>query len=94
MHLYEVLRKPLITEKNSALQAQGKYFFEVDKSANKTLVKQAVQKAFDVTVMSVNIINVPGKTKRMGRNIVHTPSWKKAVVTLKEGETIQLFEGV
>ena len=94
MHLYEVLRRPLITEKNTGLQAQNKYVFEVAQAANKNLVKQAVEKAFRVTVNSVNVITVPGKEKRVGRRIVQTPSWKKAVVTLKAGDKIEIFEGV
>lgn len=94
MNLYEVLRRPLITEKNTVLQAQGKYAFEVAGGATKPQVKQAVAKAFKVTVMSVNMLTVPGKTRRVGRRVVQTPSWKKAVVTLKPGDKIELFEGV
>ena len=94
MHLYEVLRRPLITEKNSILQAQGKYAFEVTKEANKPQVKQAVEKAFNVKVTAVNVITVPGKTRRVGRQQVLTQSWKKAVVTLKPGDKIEFFEGV
>jgi len=94
MHLYEVLRRPLITEKNSVLQVQGKYAFEVAKASNKPQVKQAVEKAFKVKVTAVNIISVPGKRQRVGRQIVLTPSWKKAVVTLKPGDKIEIFEGV
>ena len=94
MHLYEVLRRPLITEKNTELQAQGKYAFEVSAVANKLQVKQAVEKAFKVTVLAVNVMTVPGKSKRVGRRIVLTPSRKKAIVTLKPGDKIELFEGV
>ena len=94
MHLYEVLRRPLITEKNTALQGQNKYLFEVAKEANKTMVKQAVEKAFKVKVNSVNMITVPGRTKRMGKRVVQTMPWKKAVVTLKPGDKIEFFEGV
>ena len=94
MHLYEVLRRPLITEKNTTLQAQGKYAFEVAKEANKHQIKQAVEKAFDVTVMAVNVMTVPGKTRRIGRRQVLTQSWKKAIVTLREGNKIEFFEGV
>ena len=94
MHLYEVLRRPLITEKNSILQAQSKYVFEVAKEANKPQVKQAVEKAFKVKVNTVNVITVPGKMRRVGRRVVLTQSWKKAVVTLKPGDKIELFEGV
>ncbi len=94
MHLYEVLRKPLITEKNTGLQAQGKYFFKVAGEANKLQIKQAVEKAFGVTVTNVNVMTVPGKKHRMGKNEVLSPSWKKAAVTLKSGDKIALFEGV
>ena len=94
MHPYEVLRRPLITEKNTKLQVLGKYAFEVANEANKPLVKQAVEKAFKVTVTAVHIVNMRGKTRRIGRNQVLTPSWKKAVVTLQAGDSIQFFEGV
>ena len=95
MHVFEVLRRPLITEKNTALQAQGKYAFEVARDANKQQVKQSVEKAFKVSVTSVNIINVPGKTRRLGRRqILESPPWKKAIVTLKSGDKIEFFEGV
>ena len=94
MHLYEVLRRPLITEKNTMLQAQGKYVFEVAEEANKHQIKQAVEKVFKVRVMAVNVMTVPGKTKRVGRRMVLTPSHKKAFVTLKAGDKIELFEGV
>ncbi len=94
MHLYEVLRRPLITEKNTMLQAQGKYVFEVAEEANKHQIKQAVEKAFKVKVVLVNVMTVPGKTKRVGRRMVLTPSHKKAIVTLKSGDKIELFESV
>ncbi len=94
MHLYEVLRRPLITEKNAMLQAQGKYAFEIAREANKPQIKQAVEKAFKVNVLAVNVMTVPGKTRRVGRRQVLTQSWKKAIVTLKPGDKIELFEGV
>lgn len=94
MHLYEVLRRPLITEKNTTLQAQNKYAFEVAQEANKQQVKQAVEKAFKVTVNTVNVMTVPGKSRRVKRQIILTPSWKKAIVTLKPGDKIEFFEGV
>ena len=94
MHLYEVLRRPLITEKNTMLQAQGKYVFEIAEEANKPQIKQAVEKVFKVRVTAVNVMTVPGKTKRVGRRMVLTPSHKKAIVTLKSGDKIELFEGV
>ena len=94
MHLYEVLRRPIITEKNTALQEQNKCTFEVARKANKYQIKEAVEKAFKVRVVAVNVITVPGKTRRVGRRQVKTSPWKKAVVTLKEGDKIELFEGV
>jgi len=94
MHLYEVLRRPLITEKGTTLQAQGKYAFEVTGEATKHQIKQAVEKVFKVSVSAVNVMNVSGKTRQMGRRVVSTPSWKKAIVTLKPGDKIEFFEGV
>jgi large subunit ribosomal protein L23 len=94
MHLYEVLRRPLVTEKNAALQALGKYAFEVAGEANKEQVKQAVEKAFNVTVTQVNVITVPGKGRRMRGREVISPAWKKAIVTLKPGDKIEIVEGV
>lgn len=94
MHLYEVLRRPLITEKSTDLQTQNKYAFEIANKASKPLVKEAVEKAFKVKVTGVNVITVPGKTRRVGRRQVQTRSWKKAIVTLQLGDKIEFFEGV
>jgi large subunit ribosomal protein L23 len=94
MHLYEVLRRPLITEKSTALQSLNKYAFEIADGANKLMIKQAVEKAFKVKVTGVNVVTVRGKTKKMGRRMVHTNPWKKAIVTLKAGDKIEYFEGV
>ena len=94
MHLYEVLRRPLITEKDTVLQAQGKYAFEVAGESNKHLIKQAVEKAFNVKVTTVNVMTVPGKERRVGRRMILTPSWKKAIVTLQPGDKIEFFENV
>lgn len=94
MHPYEVLRRPLITEKNAAFQAEGKYAFEVARGANKVQIKQAVEKAFKVKVTAVNVTTVPGKERRIGRRLAMTQSWKKAIVTLKPGDKIELFESV
>ncbi len=76
------------------LQAQGKYAFEIAREANKPQIKQAVEKAFKVKVLAVNVMTVPGKTRRIGRRQVLTQSWKKAIVTLKPGDKIEFFEGV
>ena len=75
------------------LQVQNKYAFEVDKSANKLQVKQAVEKAFNVEVLGVNVVTIPGKTRQRGRRLLPAHPWKKAIVTLKPGDTIQFFEG-
>ena len=93
MHLYEVLRRPLITEKYTALQAQGKYVFEVAGEATKPQIKEAVEKAFKVKVTAVNVMIAAGKRRRFGRRKVSGRSWRKAVVTLKPGDKIELFEG-
>lgn len=94
MHPYQVILRPLITEKATILAGEHKYAFEVDRRANKNQVRDAVETAFDVHVVKVNTMNVHGKARRVGRRQSHTRSWKKAIVTLAQGETIQLFEGV
>ncbi|HAV10692.1 MAG TPA: 50S ribosomal protein L23 [Dehalococcoidia bacterium] len=94
MHIFEVVRRPVVTEKGTIMQEQGKYAFEVAPGSTKEMVKQAVEKAFKVNVTKVNIIAMKGRKKRMGRREIVTPSWKKAVVTLEAGQKIQLFEGV
>jgi large subunit ribosomal protein L23 len=94
MQLHEVIRRPLVTEKNAALQAFGKYAFEVNHGANKMQIKEAVETAFKVTVTGVNVVNMPGKSKRMGKGIAFNPGAKKAIVTLKPGDKIELFENV
>ena len=93
MHLYEILRRPLITEKSTVLQVQGKYAFEVAREASKPQIKQAVEKAFKVKVTAVNVMVVPGKRRRLGRRELPARPWKKAIVTLKPGDKIELFEG-
>ena len=94
MHLYEVLRRPLITEKSTDLQVQNKYAFEIAEEANKPQVKQAVEQAFKVKVIGVNVVAMPGKTRRVGRRQIQTRPWKKAIVTLQAGDKIEFFEGV
>ncbi len=97
MHLYEVLKRPVITEKTTDMQDQANQFvFEVDRRSNKMMVKQAVEERFEVEVVKVNIIIMKAKTRRRGmraRSVRVTP-WKKAIVTLAPGNSIQLFEGV
>ncbi len=94
MHLYEVLRRPIITEKSTFLQEGHKYAFEVAHKATKRQVKDAVEAAFKVNVTKVNVVAMHGKQKRVGRRMVMTQSWKKAVVTLMPGQKIEFFEGV
>jgi large subunit ribosomal protein L23 len=94
IHVYSVIVRPLITEKGTLLAEQNKYAFEVMKGANKLQIKEAVEKAFDVSVLSVNTMVMPGKKKRVGRSQGMTSEWKKAIVTLAEGDRIEFFEGV
>ena len=95
IHPYEVLGRPLVTEKSTLLAAQGKYVFEVAMAANKPQIKAAVERAFDVHVSAVNTMVVRGKVKRFGgRRPSQAPAWKKAVVTLRSGDTIEVFQGV
>jgi large subunit ribosomal protein L23 len=90
----DVVKRPLITEKAERnREAARHYAFEVHRDATKIQVKQAVEKLFNVHVLAVRTAIARGKTKRVGRNIGRRPNWKKAFVTLKEGETIALFEG-
>jgi large subunit ribosomal protein L23 len=90
----DVVMRPLITEKaERAREANRQYAFEVHRDATKIQVKQAVEKIFSVHVTAVRTAIARGKNKRVGRNIGRRPNWKKAFVTLKEGETIALFEG-
>ncbi len=93
MHPYEVLVRPIVSEKSTMLSAHQQYTFEIAKAANKMEVKQAVEMAFKVDVLGVNIIHVPGKMRRMGRHRGYTSSWKKAVVTIRPDQRIELFEG-
>jgi len=94
MHLYEVLRRPLITEKATSLKEKDKYAFEVASKATESQIKEAVEKAFKVKVNKVNVMTVPGKTKRFGKRQVTNSPWKKAIVTLEPGHKITFFEGV
>lgn len=94
MHPYQVVKRPLITEKATIMKERNKYAFEVSKAANKQQVKKAVEEAFKVSVLKVTVMSVPGKMRRVGRRQVLTPVWKKAVVTLAPGDKIEFFEGV
>lgn len=95
--IYEVLRRPIVTEKTNYMVTKlHQYVFEVSNDANRTLVKDAVEKLFDVTVVKVNIINVPAKRsmRRNRRLLISNPQYKKAVVTLLPEDRIPIFEGV
>jgi large subunit ribosomal protein L23 len=95
VHPYQVLLRPIITEKATMLTGENKYAFEVDRRVNKLQIKEAVEAAFDVHVTAVNVMNVKGKRRRVGRRSAgKSPDWKKAIVTLAEGDKIQVFEGV
>jgi large subunit ribosomal protein L23 len=94
IHKFAVLRRPLVTEKSTALQEQRRYVFEVAPSANKHEIKESVEAAFGVKVQKVNTMNVRGKTKRFGPKVSQMRSWKKAIVTVSPGDSISIFEGV
>lgn len=89
----QIILAPIITEKTTAQRESGKYTFMVDRRANKIQIENAVRALFDVNPLDCNIINVQGKPKRVRQVEGLTSSWKKAVVTLAEGETIPVFEG-
>tara|TARA_B100000965_G_C19027538_1_gene513800 strand:- start:34 stop:324 length:291 start_codon:yes stop_codon:yes gene_type:complete len=92
---YDIVIKPIITEKSMEDMAEGKYTFEVDKRANKTEVKKAVEHLFGVKVDKVSTMNVRGKEKRMGRFVGRRKDWKKAIVKLTpDSKTIEFFEGM
>lgn len=94
LHLYEVIRRPVITEKSSALaEDANKYVFEVSQRANKIQIREAVAQIFDVEVDKVNTLVVPPKRGRRGRKwYMRTKAWKKAIVTLMPGQKIELFD--
>lgn len=90
--LYRIIRQPLVTEKTTLQKETGRVVaFEVAIDANKIEIKQAVEKAFDVKVDTVNTVLVAGKVKRVGRNFGKRSNWKKAYVTLAEGSSIDFF---
>ena len=92
MEARDIIIRPLITEKSTTLMAEGKYVFEVAKAANKIEIAKAISQIFNVKVASVNTVNVEGKVKRMGRSIGKRSDYKKAIVELAAGETIEFFE--
>ena len=92
---HDIIIKPIITEKSMEDMSFGKYTFMVDKRANKSEVKKAIEKIFDVKVEKVNTMNMLGKVKRQGMNKGRRPSWKKAIVKLTEdSKSIEFFEGM
>jgi large subunit ribosomal protein L23 len=93
LHPNEVLLAPVVSEKSYSLITDRKYTFKVHQDAHKTQVRQAVEQLFGVNVEAVNIIKVASKPKRRGMFKGRRPGWKKAVVKLREGETIEIFEG-
>lgn len=95
MDFYQIIKKPLITEKATKQKEQANQLtFEVDRHANKILVRNAIENIFKVKVLSVTVINVKGKKRMVGRNAGRKPDWKKAIVRLAPGENIEFFEGV
>lgn len=93
MEARDILIRPIVTEKSTALMEQGKYTFRVPLAATKIQIRQAVEQIFKVKVQAVNTMRYEGKLKCMGRTQGRRSDWKKAVVTLKPGEAIELFEG-
>jgi len=94
MNYHDLIIRPLLTEKSTSLrEMRNQICFEVRRKANRTEVKRAVEATLNVKVAKVNIINVDGKRKRLGRFTGKRPNWKKAIVSLKAGEKLTIFEG-
>ena len=92
---HNMIVRALITEKGTVMREKSnKYVFQVDAAANKIEIKKAVESIFSVHVVEVRTMNVPGKQKRMGKFAGYRPDWKKAIVTVKAGEAIELFEQI
>jgi large subunit ribosomal protein L23 len=95
VNAHDVIRRPLVTEKsNIGREEQNLVTFAVDPRANKHEIRRAVELLFDVRVVAVRTMNMPRKTRRVGRFIGHKPAWKKAIVKLAPGQAIEFFEGV
>ncbi|PKL00211.1 MAG: 50S ribosomal protein L23 [Tenericutes bacterium HGW-Tenericutes-1] len=92
MDKYQVIKRPIVTEKSTKLAEQNKYTFEVDKNANKIEIKLAVEEIFNVKVTSVNVINEIAKAKRVGQHSGFKPAVSKAIVTLAEGFKIDVYK--
>jgi large subunit ribosomal protein L23 len=95
MQVEAIIKRPLLlTEKGNVLrETQSQYLFEVDRRANKIQIREAVERLFNVKVTDVHTMIVRGRMRRMGRGYAKTKNWKKAIVSLKEGDTIEFFEG-
>ncbi len=93
LHPNEVLLAPVVSEKSYSLIEDRKYSFRVHPDAHKTQIRQAVEELFDVKVQAVNIVQVRSKPKRRGMISGRRPGWKKAIVQLREGQSIEIFEG-
>ncbi|HON77156.1 MAG TPA: 50S ribosomal protein L23 [Spirochaetota bacterium] len=93
MDVNEVIIRPVLSEKSTEMTEIGKYVFRVSMKANKIMIKKAVKEIFDVEAEQVNVIRVRGRKKRVRYKYGYTSSWKKAIVTLKKGQKIELFEG-
>ncbi len=93
MHAHQVILAPIVSEKSYHGSVYGKYTFRVHEDAHKTQIRQAIEQLFDVHVISVNVLKVQAKPKRRGQIKGVKPGWKKAVVQLKPGETIEVFQG-
>lgn len=85
----EIIKAPIVTEKTNGLASKNVYVFKVDNKANKTQIKQVIEKKFNVKVKSINTVNVSGKKRRVGKYTGYTSSYKKAYVKLKEGSSIE-----
>ena len=95
MNLHDVIQRPLVTEKSSIARDEGNIAtFRVDPHATKVEIRRAVEELFEVEVKKVRTMQQPGKKKRVGKFIGRKPSWKKAIVELAEGQSIEFFEGV
>ena len=94
MEYEDILIEPVLSEKATALRDENKYVFKVNLAANKTQIKEAVRKLFNVKVADCTVMNVGGKNKRVRYRAGKTSNWKKAIVKLEPGETIKVFEGV
>jgi large subunit ribosomal protein L23 len=91
---YDIIIAPVVTERSMDLQADNKYTFIVDRKANKTEIKNAVEKLFSVDVTNVRTLNVKGKPKRVGRYLGRTPARKKAIVSVRDGQSIKIFDNI